>query len=185
MPDAPNPLNATYYANLAALQFQKEQALAQDKAGRAKAEAGFKYGMSQYEKAEPLRLTGNRNTANSQGLLESGQLAKRQGETQTEYTTKEARLAETRKAAIERYNEGDKRAEDAYSVGQNKALAESTEQARKETEANPPVPVQTAPPSGPPQPPQVVGIKAQPNSSAVRKAAAQKAVGLRRGWGVG
>lgn len=138
MAETPTPLNATYYANLAALEFAKAQALGADKAGRAQTETQYKYNQEQLQKAEPLRLTANRNNANSSGILESGQLAKRQGEAQTDYTGKEGQLANTRRAAIEKYNQGDKSAEDAFRVGQNKALAESTEQSKKELLENPP-----------------------------------------------
>lgn len=205
MAETPTPLNATYYANLAALEFQRSQALAADKAGREQTEAGYNYNKGQYEKAEPLKLTANRNNANAAGILESGQLAKRQGETQTDFTTKQGRLSDQRRAAIEKYNSGDQQAENAFRVGQNKALAESTEQAKKELLENPPQPqapayptppaqqkaIEAGTPAGPggvvpyegggvrvgPARPNVVSSKAQPNSAAIRKAAAKKAVG--------
>lgn len=138
MAEAPTPLNATYYANLAALEFAKAQTLGADNAGRQQAQTSYDYSRGQLQKAEPLRLTANRNSANAAGIAESGILAQRQGQTQTDFASKGGQLAEQRRAAIQKYNEGDKSAADAFRVGQSKALAESTEQSKKELLESPP-----------------------------------------------
>lgn len=144
MADAPNPLDATYYANLAQLNFQKENTLAQNKRGREQTNANSAYSKGQLTRQEPLKLQGNRNTANSQGLLESGQLAQRQGQTQTDYATKQNRIGEQRRSAIERFNESDQNAGKGYLLGAQKAEAESFQRSKEALLANPPVPAQEA-----------------------------------------
>lgn len=198
MAETPTPLNATYYANLAALEFAKAQALSADNAGRQQAQTSYDYNRGQLQKAEPLKLTANRNQANAAGIAESGILAQRQGQTQTDFTSKGGQLTEQRRAAIQKYNEGDKSAEDAFRVGQSKALAESTEQSRKELLENPPqaqasyptLPAQAAS-TAPAQAGGVVpytsnqpgagfvkvGQPLKPQISQVRRQAAKKAVG--------
>lgn len=190
MAEAANPLDSIYYANLAALNFQREQALAQDKRGRELANASSRYARSELTRAAPLRYAANRNTANSQGLLESGQLAQRQGQTQADFAAKGAKVGETRKAAIERFNEGDQNAQKAYVVGTEKAQAESFQRAKEQLERNPPAPT-TPSPSYPIPPAQQEAINrgVQPGPGgvvpyesgkvrvgAIRKAAAKKAV---------
>jgi hypothetical protein len=194
MAEAPSPLNANYYANLAALEFAKAQTLGADNAGRQQAETTYNYNRGQLQRAEPLKLTANRNNANAGGIAESGILAQRQGQTQTDFATKGNQVSEQRRAAIEKYNQGDKAAEDAFRVGQNKALAESTEQAKKELLENPPQ-AQVSYPTLPAQAASTVPAQAggvvpytsnQPGAGfvkvgqplkALRNAAAKKAVG--------
>lgn len=185
MAEAANPLDATYYANLAALNFQKETTLAQDRRGREQANASSRYAKGELTRAAPLRYAGNRNQASSQGLLESGQLAQRQGQTQADFANKQARVGEQRRQAIERFNENDANANRGYDVGNAKAQAESFQRAQEQLERNPPAP-QVAQAL---QPPQVVSSRPQRSTPALRSAAARKVTGTfkskARGWGVG
>jgi hypothetical protein len=206
MAEAANPLDATYYANLAALNFQKETTLAQDKRGREQTNASSRFAKGELTRAAPLRYAGNRNQANSQGLLESGQLAQKQGQTQADFANKQARVGEQRKSAIERYNEGDANANKAYDVGNSKAQAESFQRSKEELERNPPA---AAAGGGYPIPQaqqEAINRGVQPGAGGVvpyesgkvrvgmppkaqRAAAARKAAGTpksqARGWGVG
>lgn len=187
MAEAASPLDGIYFANLAALNFQRENALAQDKRGREQANAQARYAKSELTRQAPLRYAANRNNANSQGLLESGQLAQRQGQTQADYASKQARIAEQRRSAIERFNEGDANAGKGYLVGAQKAEQESFARAKEQLERNPPAGDGAGGAPAAPQPPRVVGIKAQPNSG-VRRQAARRASTPRaqaKGWGVG
>lgn len=208
MAEAANPYDATYYATLAAYNWQKENTLAQDRRGREQANASARYAKGELTRAAPLRYAANRNQANSQGLLESGQLAQRQGQTQADLASKQARVVEQRRQAIERLNENDANANKGYEVGAAKAGAESVQRSKEELERNPPAP-QVAPASYPVQPAQQAainkGVQADPNGvvpyqgagvrvgmplPALRSAAAKKATGtlkskVRGGIGVG
>lgn len=189
MAEAANPLDATYYANLAALNFQRENTLAQDKRGREQASASSRYAKGELTRAAPLRYAANRNQANSRGLLESGQLAQTQGQTQADFANKQARVGEQRRQAIERLNENDSNANKGYDVGNAKAQAESSQRSKEELERNPPAP-EVAPTGAPAvQPPQVVNSRPQRSTPALRAAAARKATGTFKskvkGWGVG
>lgn len=184
MAESANPYDPTYYANLAALNFQKETTLAQDRRGREQASASSRYAKGELTRAAPLRYAANRNQANSQGLLESGQLAQRQGQTQADFANKQSRIAEQRRQAIERMNENDANAEKGYEVNVAKAGAESLQRSQEQLERNPPAPELA--PAGVPaaQPPQVVRSTPQARSAAARKVTGtfkRKA----RGWGVG
>jgi hypothetical protein len=199
MAEAANPLDATYYANLAALNFQKETTLAQDTRGREQANASSRYAKGELTRAAPLRYAANRNAANSRGLLESGQLAQTQGQTQAEFANKQAKVGEQRRSAIERFNENDANANKSYEVGNTKAQAESFQRSKEELERNPPAPAQyptlAAQAGGTPGAGGVVPYTStQPGAGYVkvgqpllaqRAAAAKKATGLRKGWGVG
>jgi len=183
---ADETLDPLYYGNLAKINFQKEQSLAQNKATLERQNAGYAYSKSQLSRAEPRALQNTRNQANSQGLLESGQLADRRGQVQTDYAVKQGRNTELRKQAIDQYNSGNKSANDRYGVEDFSERLASGQRAKEALLANPPVPAPEAasPAVAGPQPPRVVGVKAQPNSSGVRKQAAKRALGY-KGWGVG
>lgn len=205
MAEAANPLDATYYANLAALNFQKETTLAQDKRGREQANASSRYAKGELTRAAPQRYAANRNQANSQGLLESGQLAQKQGQTQADFANRQARVGEQRRQAIERLNENDSNANKGYEVGNAKAQAESFQRSKEELERNPPAapaaqyPTMQAQVGGTPGAGGVVPYTSvQPGAGYVkvgqpllaqRAAAAKKATGTfksqAKGWGVG
>lgn len=150
-----DPLDALYYANLAAANYQKETTLNADRRGREAANASFNYARGQLNRSAPLRFSANRNNANARGLLESGQLAQTQGRTQLDYAVKQGRIGEQRKAAIERYNEADANAAKAYEISAAKAQAESFQRGQEQLERNPPAPqaAQAAQPPAYPIPP--------------------------------
>ncbi len=135
-----DPRDALFYSNEAALNFQRENALANQKVAREGAESNYRYGAGQLRRAQPLRLTASRNQANSQGLAESGILAQRQGQIQTDYASKGSRLGEIRKAAVDRATKGEQEANRGYELGVGKNLEEATERGRARLEANPPTP---------------------------------------------
>jgi hypothetical protein len=139
-----NPFSAAFWANQAALNFSTERMLAEDQRGVRDANTSYEYNRGVNERAEPLKLTANRNSANTQGLAESGVLAKTQGLTQTDYAQKNQRLAETRRNAIEKFQEGERDTVTKYGLETaNKAAAANAEYA-KELEENPPPPIGAA-----------------------------------------
>lgn len=142
--DTPTPQDALYWENSAALKFQREGALNEAQRGREGAQASYRYGSGQVRKQLPLRLTANQQTANNQGLLESGVLAQRQGRAQTEAAGQLGRLGEQRKAAIERYNQNEAQAKRAYELGEGKNIIEATERGKRALLENPPKPTANA-----------------------------------------
>jgi hypothetical protein len=132
--DSSNPFYATFWANQAALNFSTEKALAEDQRDQREANATYEYNRGLNARAEPLRLTANRNSANTQGLAESGVLAKTQGQTQTQYAEKGARLNETRRNAIEKYQEGERNATTQYALDTGKEVAAAQAEGLKAAE---------------------------------------------------
>jgi hypothetical protein len=91
---------AKYYTANAAINLSVAQAQARAKFAKENANANFEYGRGNLLRTEPLRLKANMSSANSQGLAESGQLAKAQTQTQGEYSQKQTGLAMQRAQAI-------------------------------------------------------------------------------------
>jgi hypothetical protein len=142
--DASNPFYATFWANEAALNFSAEKALAEDQRATRETNASYEYNKGVDNRAEPLKLTANQNSANSAGLAESGMLAKTQGTTQTDYAQKNERLAETRRNAVEKYQEAERGTVTQYGLDTAKNVADAQAEALKAQEENPPQPDQVA-----------------------------------------
>lgn len=147
--DSSNPFYATFWANQAALNFSTEKALAEDQKAQRETNATYEYNRGLNARAEPLRLTANRNSANSQGLAESGVLAKTQGQTQTQYAEKGARLNETRRNAIEKYQEGERNATTQYGLDTGKEVAAAQAEGLKTAEEEGAVAKPAAAPTAP------------------------------------
>jgi hypothetical protein len=179
-----NPFFATFWANEAALNFSTERALAEDQSAQRDTNATYEYNRGVNNRAEPLKLQSNQNTANSQGLAESGVLAKTQGLTQTQYAQKNARLAEVRKNAVEKYQGKENTAITENALDTGKYVADAQAEGVKALEENPPPPA----PAPAITPPAVSAIRAQPITgsgvkgakqlAASRRAAAKKAVAV-------
>jgi hypothetical protein len=135
-----DPYSASFYANQAALEFSRNNLEAEDQRSIREAEANYNYNRSVNERAEPLKLTANRNSANTAGLAESGVLAKTQGVTETGYAQKNQRLGETRKNAVEKYTQGENTAREDFNLKTAADVAKEEENQVKEAEANPPTP---------------------------------------------
>ncbi len=137
----PNAFSAAFYENQAKLEFQEKNALAADTRERSNAESTYAYNRGLNTRAEPLRLTANRNQANTAGLAESGVLAKTQGQTQTDYAQKDARLAEGRRQAIERINANENTTKGNYALETNKDIRAENERIVNEQKTNPASPI--------------------------------------------
>lgn len=146
------PRDALFWAEVPRFNFAKETRLAQDKRGREQANASSRYAKGELTRAAPLRYAANRNQANNQGLLESGQLAQRQGQTQADFANKQSRITEQRKAAIERLNEGDSNADKEYNLSIGSAEAASVQRQKEQLERNPPAPAPEGSGGGYPSP---------------------------------
>src|ERR1700683_3003516 len=132
-----NPFFATFWANEAALNFSTEKALAEDQQAQRIAQADYTYNRGINNRAEPLKLTSNQNSANSQGLAESGVLAKTQGTTQTGFAEKNQRLQETRRNAVEKYQGKEADAVTQYGLDTSKYVADAQAEGLKAEEENP------------------------------------------------
>lgn len=88
-PVAPvSPLDATYYSNLAALKYSLGGKLAGLQNTYNADQAGYTAGGNTLTTALPATLRNTRNTANSQGLLDSGIEAQRSGANEATYAQK-------------------------------------------------------------------------------------------------
>lgn len=131
---AGDPRNAVFASNVAALHLAQEQSEAGNNRGIADATASYRYQRGQNDRQEPGRVAQVQNAANSRGLAESGTLAANRGRELEGYASRNQRLGDTRKAAIEKYGQANNDAQNTYNVGYNKQLAESTEQGRLEAQ---------------------------------------------------
>ncbi len=202
MPEAPSSLGegynptiaAKYYELASGLELSTTQAETRGKLSKEEANAGYQYGRGNLLRSEPKRIKANMNAANSQGLAESGQLAKAQSDTQGEYSQKQLGLSMQRANAIKRANlgvdEAIERRNTGLITGRKTAVAEQNDY---NIEHPPPVSTPNTPagytsttskggsvstrPAGPPT---VTGGKAQPVTGGLRKAAVKK---LKSGWG--
>lgn len=135
-----DPRNSVYSKELAALEHTRGQEEAADKLANEESASQYKYGTEQLQKQEPLAIKANINRANSEGLLQSGVLAQRQGQTQVQYQGKEHSLTQARQTAVNKYNLGQFNAEQKFQDAQAVALAKAEEEAKRELLANPPQP---------------------------------------------
>ncbi len=193
-----NPaIAAKYYELASGLELSTRLAQTNATLGRATANAGYQYGRGNLLRAEPQRIKANMNSANSQGLAESGQLAKAQTQTQGEYSQKQLALSNQRAEAIKRANLGESQAKERELTGKGAGFRTAlAEQGQYNIEHSPPVSTPNTPAGytattqkggsvsiSPAGPPTVIGGKAQPLSGgpkAARKAAVKKLVS---GWG--
>lgn len=134
---------AKYNATKASLEFSnlRAQELAKEAIGTTN--ANYNYNRSVALRAEPLKLRANMNAANTAGLAESGQLARTQGQTQTQFAQKQARLGELRNQAVNKIRTGLTSSETANALKQNEAVATANAEQQKYLLENPPPP--TAP----------------------------------------
>lgn len=170
-----SPYDAKYYEQLANLKHQEQNALSGDQASSKEAESGYNYSTGQLDTQLPVSLRETRNTANNQGLLESGVLGQRAGSVEAKYATSRARLTTELQEKQDRIHENEKQAAESRAAGESSAATEAIERQRALDEQNAvndsaPAPAVPAPPAS--KGPVVVSQKLQP--ATVRKAAAKR-----------
>ncbi len=102
-----NPATAGLYAaTKAKLEFSEKRATEEAKEAKGLTNANYQYNRGANLRAEPLKLRSSLNAANTAGLAESGTLARNQGQIQTDFASKQARLGELRRSAINKINTG-------------------------------------------------------------------------------
>jgi hypothetical protein len=148
---AGDPRSATYNEELGALLHQREIALSSDKASREEAQTGYKYGLSQYNAAEPKALTTEQNLANSQGLLESGINAQRRGGILADYVGKRGNLLTKEQQTEARLSRAEEGSREAYNQGVKSTANKALERYKAEQLALAPNEA-PAPPQAPPEP---------------------------------
>jgi hypothetical protein len=144
-----NPFSVTFWANEAALTFSTERSLAEDQEATRETNSTYNYNRGVNQRAEPLKLTANRNSANSNGLAESGVLAKTQSVAQTDFAQKDQRLGETRRNAVEKYQGKENDAVTQYGLDTAKYVADAQTEGLKALEENPPAPALGVAPTNP------------------------------------
>lgn len=173
--------NGKYFENLAALEHQLGNSLAGDKQDLEGAQSAYNYNTGELDRQLPVTLQNTRNTANSQGLLESGQLAQRAGTVESKYAAQRGRLTSNLQAEENKVHQAEASANESFQLGRGKAAQTSREEGLTGLEKEGPnEPAPAAAPAAPltaPQALKVVAVRAQPNSRAVRKQAAKKVVG--------
>ncbi len=204
MAEAPSSLGSEYNPTIAAkyyelasgLELSTRHAEAAGKLNRELASASYQYGRGNLLRSEPKRIKANANAANSQGLAESGQLAKAQSDTQSEYAQKQLGLSQQRSEAVKRAVAGENEAREKQLVGKGAALETArAEQGQYNIEHPSPAPnpggvvssvtstpntyAKVGPGTGAVLP-TVTGGKPQPVTGGLRKAAVKK---LKSGWG--
>jgi hypothetical protein len=180
-----DPRNGKYFENLAALQHQLDASLAGDQQDLTGAQVGYDYSTGQLDRQLPLTLQGTRNTANSQGLLESGQLAQRSGSVEARYAAQRGRLASNLQQEQNRVHQAESQAQDAFNLGRSRAATAAREEALAQTEQTAPneqAPVVSKPPAAPAAPVAARSWVQQATSGhararAARNRAMKKAVG--------
>jgi hypothetical protein len=153
---AGNPQSALYNETLAALQHQREGALASDKQARGETEGAYKTGVQSYNVAEPKALSAEQNKANNAGLLESGINARERGSVLGSYVEKRGALATKEQSNLNKLNLDEQKANESYSLGVKNAATKALEEYKKEQEALAPTEPQSA------APPSVASISPQP-----------------------
>jgi len=143
--NAANPFSASFYATQAALQFSEENILAAEQRAQRQANNSYEYNRSVNTRQAPLALSRNQNAANSQGLAESGVLAKTQGQTQTQFAEKASRLSEARRSAVERAQQAESTAKGNFALQTNANVARETERQLAEAQKNPPASIGSTP----------------------------------------
>jgi hypothetical protein len=180
-----DPRNGKYFENLAALEHQLSNSLAGDKQDLTSAQANYDYSTGQLDKQLPLTLQTTRNTANNQGLLESGQLAQRAGSVESKYAEQRGRLTANLQAEQNHVQQAENSASESFNLGRGRAAQTAREEAKTQLEREAPndqAPV--TPVASPSQSLRVVGQHAQPitatpkaRAAQLRRQAAKKAVG--------
>jgi hypothetical protein len=166
-----NPYFAKYYTTLAALNFSQASTEAKDKLDEERARATSFFNRTNNARAEGLKLNSSLGTANTEGLAESGVLAKQQGTLQTQYAQKAQSAGRSRELAVQNARNTTQLAQESTGLKKSEALATDEGEYAKELEANPPQPAPAAP-AAPVVPPVVVGVKTQPSSAGGPKAEA-------------
>jgi hypothetical protein len=146
-----DPRTAEYNETLATLLHQRENSLATDNASRGETQTAYKYGISQYDAAEPKALTAEQNQANSQGLLESGINAQRRGGILADYVGKRGNLLTKEQQSEGRISRADQEARERYDLGVKGAGNRALEKYKAEQIALGPNEV-PPPPQAPPEP---------------------------------
>lgn len=157
-----DPRNAKYFENLAALEHTLNNTLAGDQQALEDAGASYKYGTGELDRQLPLTLQATRNTANSQGLLESGQLAQRAGSVEAKYAAQRGQLTSNYQSQVDRINQSEHSAQESFNLGRTRSATEAREEALKQTESEAP---NEHAGSGPPT---VIGQRPQPTTGAAR-----------------
>ncbi len=180
-----NPATAGLYAaTKAKLEFSEKRATEEAKEAKGLTNANYQYNRGANLRAEPLKLRSSLNAANTAGLAESGTLARNQGQIQTDFASKQARLGELRRSAINKINTGLARKDVELGLEGQANVGKANAEQLQYLKENPPTPA-AAPavttPNG--KPFTVVSSKQQPSSGGPRRTAAKKVAG--RFWGVG
>lgn len=184
-----DPRNGKYFEQLAALEHQRNNALAGDKEALTSGQSAFEYNTGQLDRQLPLTLQGTRNTANAQGLLESGQLAQRAGGVERQYAERRGRLASNWQQTQDRVHREEANTEGNFNLGRSHAAAQALEEAKAQLELQAPNEPAPAPPpaaaaAGVPQfvnprgTPQLQStVRARRPTTRLRRQAARRAVG--------
>lgn len=108
VPTAANPsaLDATYWANVAAIEHSFTHTLASDQEALSDDKATFLANQGKLDAAEPTALTNIRNRANEEGLLTSGVEGQRTGIQQAGYTRSRDVLGTTNQQDTDKINRG-------------------------------------------------------------------------------
>jgi hypothetical protein len=141
-----DPRDATYYDQLARLQYAYNTSLSGYNAGLADATAGYNSTTGALNQQIPLTLANERAKANSQGLLESGILGQRAGLDEANYAGKMGSALSKENAANATAADRWAAAQNSYNVGNSTALAAAIARAQKNDLATQPV---TAPVTAP------------------------------------
>lgn len=177
-----DPRNGKYFENLAALEHTLKDTLATDEASLASARSSYAYNAGALDRQLPLTMQATRNTANSQGLLESGQLAQRAGSVEAKYAAQRGRLTSGLQQTEGRITNAERSATDAFNLGRTRSASAAREEGLKGLENEPQAPAAPAATAAPsPIPPLVVGQRPQRTTSgstaALRRQAARRAAG--------
>jgi hypothetical protein len=183
-----DPRNAKYFETVAQLEHQLNNGLAGDQQDLVAAKAAYDYSTGQLDRQLPLTLRGTRDTANSQGLLESGQLAQRTGTVESRYAAQRGQMTSRFQQEENRVHQAESSANENFNLGRSRAAQNAREEAKAQLEKE--APNDQVPAAAPPGAPVVVRSYRQPNSSTpqartVRRQAASRAVGrwpARRVW---
>ena len=108
VPTAANPsaLDATYWANVAAIEHSFTHTLASDQEALSDDKATYLANQAKLDAAEPTALTNIRNKANEEGLLTSGIEGQRTGIQQGTYTRSRDVLGTTNQQDTDKINRG-------------------------------------------------------------------------------
>lgn len=189
-----DPRNGKYFETVAALEHQLNNSLAGDQQDLADAQAAYGYNTGQLDRQLPLTLQATRNTANSQGLLESGQLAQRAGTVEAKYAAQRGQLTSRFQQEQNRVHQAETGANESFNLGRTRAATTAREEALAQTEKEapnePPASASASASAAVPRGPVVVSSSPQPitgsprarsSMRSVRRQAAKRAVGITGG----